>query len=236
MASVPNFTDLATDVIDVLVARGWKVGGFADAGFWNITQLSKGAKAVDVYTPNEKDQNRVWIKPAKSGQKAIKTALTDLEPAGIDPAERRGSGVRMVRTTRRSRAKKNAPRARRNYAAVEHAQLAGIEESVAGLYSDILDKDPYDEYTLDRYHAADTRAAVHTESYREAFDSAKQAALIRKLKAQRSGPYGGRKNGRSAVRTRGAPPSTILNAKRNPGATLTEAAKKVPPALRSRKK
>lgn len=111
----PNFEDLATDVIDVLVANGWKHSGVSRAGFWTVTQLAKGRQAVEVFTPAGQAQARVWLSPAKGGQAAIKSALKPLEAAGIDPAERRQKGVRLVRGVRRSRAKPNPVHgARRN--------------------------------------------------------------------------------------------------------------------------
>lgn len=105
----PNFNDLGTDVVDVLQADGWSQSGVAAAGFWRVTQLNKAKKAVDIYTPAGTKQDRVWLTPAKGGKSAESSALKVLEAAGIAPAQRTQKGVRLVRVTRRDRAKKNAP-------------------------------------------------------------------------------------------------------------------------------
>jgi hypothetical protein len=186
MSDTPNFEDLATDVVDVLQARGWSSSGFGDLGFWNVTQLARGSYAVNVYAPSEKDQDRVWLSPAKGGKRATSSALRDLGGAGIEPAARTAKGVRLVRTVRRSRAKKNPPRARRNYPAEQHAQLAGIEEGTAFIYGSMLEADPYNDVIGDKWQAAGTRAQAHAASYKEPFQEAREKALMRRLKAKNS--------------------------------------------------
>ncbi|MDP6944546.1 MAG: hypothetical protein QF464_10385, partial [Myxococcota bacterium] len=102
---IPNFEDIATEVIDALTAGGWEHTGTARAGFWSVTQMGQGKDLVDVFTPAGQRQDRVWLSPAKGGKRAEKRALGALEAGGFKAAERRQKGLRIVR----ARGRRNAP-------------------------------------------------------------------------------------------------------------------------------
>jgi hypothetical protein len=245
----PNFSDLGTDVVDVLQADGWAQSGVAAAGFWRVTQLNKAKKAVDIYTPAGTKQDRVWLTPAKGGKSAESSALQVLEAAGIAPAQRTQKGVRLVRVTRRDRAKKNGPGARQLPAPLTpqdvHRAYDRPRRNAPGYPT-------YPFYTVEKATGGILGGWDYREDAKDQLDELVDVGwpkreltiLTAKSYAQRHGTPSWRSARRNVVgyedeeivigpipfssRARQNP---IHGARRNPGATLASSSTRRPPAL-----